>query len=234
MQHYREMQHLIQQTLSLTLFGRLVTSLCKENPSGVSSVKSITLLFFPSISFSFTISSFPHTTDSSHLHCLFTSTSLFLCIWYRNRIPSLNRLAEWPSGHPPGHLSNEMFAGKHYQCQAGNVQQAALMFIWFTSKRSSRADPPYQATTRCLAEDIWSIILGPALLRSVELLGHRWSTSEKKMVWISALHSYAFLPPTFSVTWDFRQATSYFVLSETLAHFHSFILLFYTYLLPRS
>lgn len=47
-----------------------------------------------------------------------------------------------------GHLSIKMSAGKCYWCHAGSVRRAVLMFNWLMSVKSSRTDPPYQASTR--------------------------------------------------------------------------------------
>lgn len=105
-------QHLILQTTSLTLFGRLVASLSKENPCGISSLNCAAhflFFFFPlqflSISLFplFYIPLLPSTccSDSSHLHCLSTSAYSSLRIWYRYRTPSPNWPAESPPCNPP-------------------------------------------------------------------------------------------------------------------------------------
>lgn len=82
-----------------------------------------------------------------------------------------------------GHLSIKMSAGKCYWCHAGSVRWAVLMFIQLMSMRSSRTDPPYQASTRGVSWKTYDpSTLGPAFLRTIKRLGLRRRTSEKEMV----------------------------------------------------
>lgn len=173
------MQHLILQTMSLTLFGRRVASLSDENPCGISSVNYATPFFFP-----------PPNFFQSHY---------FLSSTYHFFLPLAGVTAAISTAYPPRHillrisgtdtehlhqtdlqchhhathhvhLSTKMSVGKCSWCHA-DVWQAVLMFIWLMSMRSSGADPAHQAAAGCLPEDAWSITLGPALLRTIKRLG---------------------------------------------------------------
>lgn len=172
-QCYREMQRLVQQTTSLTLFGTFVASLCEENPDGISSVKSVTHSFFSNFFQShYFVSSAYHYFLPLAAVTVATSTAyppwcLFLCVsgMDTEHLQQTDLQNEHHATHH-GHLSTKMSTGKRYWCHTGNVQQAVLMFIWIMSIRSFGTDHPYQATVGCLAEDIQPITLGPAFLRT--------------------------------------------------------------------
>lgn len=192
-QRYRDMQHLIRQTTSLTLSGRLVASLCEENLLAYLLLK--VLHFF----FNLIISSLLHTTSFHLLQWqqsppLPIHLSIFSSVYLVQTEHIFTKLTCRVSVMLPTMGTSLLICLQENATSAIQVMFDRLhsMFIWLMSMRSSGTNPPYQATAGCLAEDIWPITLGPAFIRTIKCLGLRWSTSEKEMVWVSALHSHAF------------------------------------------